>query len=1019
MLRSSTTTTTSQAYICWRCIGRTRPAQSSTAAIGHIRHSPPFRRHASSSLQDPSSSPSTSPEITFKPHESIRSRLRAWEANNPAPALVLAKTLATGPVANAFHSNPVDGHLEPKADLQDESQRLDYDGEDLIDVGLAKSGLQAGDMVEVSSDAWNIQPFAICLGHFNGHVHFYTNTGKWFTRRDVRTRFVVKAFIKDLAELQPVIDALPSTSSARDVLDVLQELKAGPSRDVGAHLIRRMQAFELSAQKIQQLYANKLNNASNILTTKYERIMSLGEIADELLPPNIKRQGKIHHNSFALYAVHNVLIRDNIAFRALDQSSQQTQSNLFRISSRDDVEVIRAMETHVRNFYDDLGKSKSKTPVLFPNPVATYITEVRKMIDKHRASRALPPTGMLGQVQEPASPPEWKSFDDWRKFSSECSRFMHLWAAEDSFPPASHLHWIGSAILRATGRYTEIELLDQATGWIFLQEIGWITPWDLHSRHNLRLPGTELMRAGGISPAKHDVSPEELLGPDRLAHLRRDFKGSTVYCIDDTSADDIDDGVSIEKADKQGEYWIHIHVADPASRIAHDSPLAKQAAVMAQSSYLSGNTTAMFAEEVVRETFSLAPDRPSLAFSARVNEAGKHVDYKVTPAIIRDVINITPEHVSSISGPTDPAVPLPGDTFEVGNPPTLSEPPTRKMTEPKELSKQQLAEIRTLGRLAKAIHNIRIRQGAMPVYLPRAKAEVSLEHTSIKADRATLNCTGNPYIRISYQGNGNPLVSSLMQLAGQVAARWCHDRHISIPYRVQNPAKENVAALNAFTRNVFYPQLVEGKRPPTEDYHTLRQLLGGHDIAAVPSRNYIMGIDMYTKATSPLRRYCDLLVHWQIEAVLLEEHRRGLTILPKSAIPAIVPFSQQDLQRDIIPHLRLRERFAKMRDNMDGDREWQLQALVRAWRFGEGSKPLPKSFQFTVSEVIPKEFVRGYLDWFEMSAVIMPQDLGGQLQTADVHVGDKFAVELTDVNVYWRKVQVKVLETVELKGASL
>ena len=302
----------------------------------------------------------------------------------------------------------------------------------------------------------------------------------------------------------------------------------------------------------------------------------------------------------------------------------------------------------------------------------------------------------------------------------------------------------------------------------------------------------------------------------------------------------------------------------------------------------------------------------------------------------------------------------------------------------------------------------------------------------VKAAAGFIESQGDPYIRISYTAsNSSSLVSSLMVLAGEVAARWCHERGIPIPYRVERLAQQNSNALHAFTRDVFYPQLVSGKRPSLEHYHVLRSLTGGVDVSLSPGPYFSMGVDMYTKATSPLRRYCDLLVHWQIEGALLEEHRRGQSLAPKrhkgsalgdkdgarashsekqSAGLAFLPFSNNDLEERVLPILRVREQYAKLLDKIEGPDEWMLQALVRAWRFGQASQKLPKTFRYTVSDVVPKMLVKGTIDWFDCFAIMDPEDLNGVARLPEIKIGDVFMVELADINVYARKVMVRAIE---------
>jgi exoribonuclease-2 len=94
------------------------------------------------------------------------------------------------------------------------------------------------------------------------------------------------------------------------------------------------------------------------------------------------------------------------------------------------------------------------------------------------------------------------------------------------------------------------------------------------------------------------------------------------------------------------------------------------------------------------------------------------------------------------------------------------------------------------------------------------------------------------------------LVMDAMLMAGEAAARYCRDRRIPIPYATQPPpdkveAPADMAAMYAYRRR-FKPSRLVGE----------------------PGPHFGLGLPLYTRATSPLRRYSDLLVHQQIRACL-------------------------------------------------------------------------------------------------------------------------------------------------------
>ena len=901
--------------------------------------------------------------------------------------------------------------VEFDADAADNYQPL-FEGDDLVDLRSSASDLQPGDMVELTADTLRIQLLAICLGTFNGYQHFYTSTGKWFTSLGMSTLFVVKKFV-DKSTVQQVVEQLPSTSGSPELLNVLQDLKAGPSREVGARLLRQMNDFQNEARLVYQSSAAKLDNAHQILSGS-ERLLSLGEIADGLLHRGVKVKRKF--SPAALYAVHMALMQNGAGFRPASMVSH-TKGYLFTVSSESDMAIIQKMEHYVRAFlrWRTTAALKGRKDVelkleLEKSVLGRFILKARKAIDDSRSSREFAPYGMLKSSHAPASPilPGWTSDD------LEIIDFFHMWAATQRFSAVSRYHSVAASTLRSLERYQDVEYLNEAVGWTFLQEIGWIKPWEIQSRYRLRLPGLELERGGGVKSQKHG---DGALKPDLFAGRRKEFK-LKCFCIDAEAATDIDDGVSLEPAEVPGEHWIHVHVADPASRVRPDSAWAQQAAAQTQTTYLWGHFSRMFGDEVIKENFSLAKGKPCLTFSARVNEKAEILEYKITPAVLQEVTFVSPAVIAEVCGDEPWSPTPPPEVFSVGQLTDSTSAPSREMAKAGDLSAEDVSDLNTLSRLALKLQSIRLGKGAVPHFFSRPEAQVSFDGVEvIRTPDGFMHCNGDPSIQILYGGNtGSMLVASIMQLAGEVAARWCISRGIPIPFRIQPRAVENEKALQDFV-DASYPKLRNEEPLTSEEWRTFMFLTGGTDISTQPGPNFAMGIDYYTKSTSPLRRYSDLLVHWQIEAALLEEERLGQP-LEGNKDDSFLPFPRAALEEEVFPLLRIREGHAKLLDQSQGQKQWILQALLRAWKFGE-NPDLPKTFQFTVGMVISKKMAKGTIDWFKMDAHLEPSGMAGveedgkHIALADVKVGDVYEVELSDVNVHSRKITVKALRRVE------
>ncbi len=113
-------------------------------------------------------------------------------------------------------------------------------------------------------------------------------------------------------------------------------------------------------------------------------------------------------------------------------------------------------------------------------------------------------------------------------------------------------------------------------------------------------------------------------------------------------------------------------------------------------------------------------------------------------------------------------------------------------------------------------------------------------------------------IEVLHESLSRKLVAEMMILAGEVAARYGQAHNLPIPFR-----------------NQPQPEL-----PPDEELLQLppgpvracaiRRCMPRSELSITPARHASLGLDTYTQVTSPIRRYSDLLAHFQIKA-----HLRG------------------------------------------------------------------------------------------------------------------------------------------------
>ena len=97
------------------------------------------------------------------------------------------------------------------------------------------------------------------------------------------------------------------------------------------------------------------------------------------------------------------------------------------------------------------------------------------------------------------------------------------------------------------------------------------------------------------------------------------------------------------------------------------------------------------------------------------------------------------------------------------------------------------------------------------------------------------------------------MVTNAMLMAGHAAAKFALDHHIPFPFTTQAPPDTHA-----------YPDKLS-------DMFAYRKQFKRSQVKTIPEPHSGLGLEVYTRATSPLRRYLDLVAHPQLRAFLLDE----------------------------------------------------------------------------------------------------------------------------------------------------
>lgn len=128
---------------------------------------------------------------------------------------------------------------------------------------------------------------------------------------------------------------------------------------------------------------------------------------------------------------------------------------------------------------------------------------------------------------------------------------------------------------------------------------------------------------------------------------------------------------------------------------------------------------------------------------------------------------------------------------------------------------------------------------------------------------------GQVQIRALPRLSSRELVTNLMLMAGEAIAHYCRERDIPIPL-VSQPEPDTI------------------ERPRTlSAMYAYRRKLKPSRLGLEPLPHFGLGLPLYTRATSPLRRYSDLLVHQQLRA-----HLGGRPLLDAAVLAQRIDLSE-------------------------------------------------------------------------------------------------------------------------------
>lgn len=925
-----------------------------------IRANPRPQKH-SVDPEEPRPSPIDSNlllKTEFETHGDIREYLRKWQEVNPNDMDPIRKAIspqsseppsqAVGTMHNGRESLDIWG--DPNRPNQQTSYGEEFEGEHL----------QSGDLV-ARLNADGIFNFAIYVRSIHKQKQFYSTNGNWRICSDAEIDYVIKDFAPPEL-LEPLKPWFPDTEAIVSP-DLQLAPEGGLPRPLGAPLLNMMNNFTTHLLAFYRENSQVLDDLHSRVADDVEaRCLSLEQLAMDAL--HIE---ECDLTSVNMFAVHQAVRNQPFL---IEKDSSSLFSRMYLVQPKRIAKIAKQVVDWTHEHQEHCVRTmmaKETHKEMSEHPMQQFISKAQRLIRLSRKVRSPTLMSSVGPSSQRFLPGEdgdpmvyrEKLTEQFNANDQMILEYMQHYAVPATIMPSGTLRSTATHIMRATGMYNALGLSETSTR-LFLQEIGVIAPWEnmFPLDQYLSLPGH------GVSLTK-DLQFEEIeekcrkLGvsqmQDSMQHLRKDWGDLPVYCVDDITAQEIDDGVSLESIPGSSDtFWVHVHVANPTAFIQHNDPIIQYASTRLFTSYLPERTYPMLPKALTEPHFSLAAGRPVLTFSAKMNFRGEILESKVQNGTIHNVVNITHKTLrdffDSGSGEISECLVVGG---EFSSPQASPDKKIQEFLRPEEKDKFHI-----MRQLMLAFRETRRKNGAMDSASLGPQLSVSVQGGNEKLKPYEMQAQqgryylGDPIISLTVHDNHDPhevldqsrnnLISLVMNLAGYISGQFCADRNIPALYdgTWYDPEYGRVTNRNIkdFGGQSFFEMCV-----PVA--HT----------SISPIHHHNLGLQTYLKSTSPLRRYTDIVAHYQIEAALRFEHDHGrqfdaLVDSPdsqaddtkelSSTTTSLLPFSKSSLgaylasTKSLRAHLRYLDKYSTQ--------HWACMLLFRAFYFAECA--LPETF---------------------------------------------------------------------------
>ena len=655
------------------------------------------------------------------------------------------------------------------------------------------------------------------------------------------------------------------------------------------------------------------------------------------------------------HATFLYLMNDNIHFIP---TTNVRQTGLWILREEEETKILTQIIESVRSKDDNFNQ---------------FLKRAKQLVEFHQ-EHADP---ILGTIPQPSLD---KIYNNKEYGLSDTDAMFVNFIADWIKSPSTGIHTphevFAPTILKALGCYDDYLFVDRKLAMLFLKQVGMFKPWDnamlIQKANNVvndyiwsdkakKMDQTMDFHANLFLKGQLDKSGFYLRDP--CDSIRHDFGDMPVYTIDDQAAKEIDDGISIERIPGSDAMWLHVHIADPSAYIPPTHRLAEVMEQRGQSLYLPEQHYPILPNVLASEKFSLGStahtvnssgSQYALTFSCKLNkEDGSLQAWKIQPSLVKNVkkmyYNDVDQFLKPYAANTIPHEPLVNfdKKFEHSSKQTMSTTATTieeqrtSSSSASTVSKECEQDLLDIFKLTSRHSQFRFQNGALNFVRPSPYVEIEpqpLELPNIHFTPWSLPSSSSqfpsysatlPTIRVGLDNStvspAKKLVAEAMILGGRVASHYAQEHGIDVPHRTQTWPSDETISNHEITQRL---EMLNDRNPATgtiglSNVIQYMGILPPVSVTTTPGLPHIlMGIpNGYVKTTSPLRRYLDIVTHWQIKAHLLKQK---------------APFTRERLDQQLLPRMEVREKQLSFLQQ-DCLQFWVIELMKRLMAEGKGN----------------------------------------------------------------------------------